>query len=117
MLGASYAALARAGGGCQPSRQHRAASEAELLAQALPRVDALIAEGVSMIEIKSGYGLQCAAELKMLRVARRLAQMRPVRIKTSFLGAHVVPPNLGVTLTAILIRCAFQRFGRPMRRG
>lgn len=102
---------------CQPSRQHRAASEAELLAQALPRVDALIAEGVSMIEIKSGYGLQCAAELKMLRVAHRLAQMRPVRIKTSFLGAHVVPPNLGVTLTAILIRCAFQRFGRPMRRG
>jgi imidazolonepropionase len=71
----------------------RAASEAELLAQALPRVDALIAEGVSVIEIKSGYGLQCAAELKMLRVARRLAQMRPVRIKTSFLGAHAVPPE------------------------
>ena len=93
LLGASYAAVARAGGGCQPSRQHRAASEAELLAQALPRVDALIAEGVSMIEIKSGYGLQCAAELKMLRVARRLAQMRPVRIKTSFLGAHAVPPE------------------------
>ena len=94
LQGTSYEAVARAGGGIVSTvKATRAASEAELLAQALPRVDALIAEGVSMIEIKSGYGLQCAAELKMLRVARRLAQMRPVRIKTSFLGTHAVPPE------------------------
>ena len=94
LQGTSYEAVARAGGGIVSTvKATRAASEAELLAQALPRVDALIAEGVSMIEIKLGYGLQCAAELKMLRVARRLAQMRPVRIKTSFLGTHAVPPE------------------------
>ena len=62
-----------------------------MIAQALPRLDALLAEGVATVEIKSGYGLDCETELRMLRVARHLAHLRPVRVKTSFLGAHAVP--------------------------
>jgi imidazolonepropionase len=66
-------------------------SEGELIAQALPRLDALIAEGVATVEIKSGYGLTIADELKMLRVARKLGTLRPVRVKTSYLAAHATP--------------------------
>ena len=72
----------------------RAASEDELLRGALRFADALIAEGVSVIEVKSGYGLDVETELKMLRVARRIGQVRPVRIRTSFLGAHAVPQEM-----------------------
>lgn len=90
--GASYEAIARAGGGIVSTvRATRAASEAALYAQALPRLKALMAEGVSTIEIKSGYGLDIETELKMLRVARRLGREMPVRVVTSFLGAHTVP--------------------------
>ncbi|MCB1428561.1 MAG: amidohydrolase family protein, partial [Nitratireductor sp.] len=90
--GASYEEIARAGGGIVSTVAHtRAASEAELLASALLRVDALIGEGVTAIEIKSGYGLDVESELKMLRVARRIADERPIRVRTSFLGAHAVP--------------------------
>ena len=92
--GASYADIARAGGGIASTvRLTRAASEEELVAQALPRLDALIAGGVTTIEIKSGYGLERDGEIKMLRVARRLAEMRPITVKTSFLGAHALPPE------------------------
>lgn len=92
--GASYEAIARAGGGIVSTvAATRAASEAELLAQALPRLDALLAEGVSCVEVKSGYGLDLETELRMLRVARQLGQQRPVRIRTSFLGAHAVPAD------------------------
>ena len=92
LQGASYEEIARAGGGIVSTvAATRAASEAELLAQALPRLDALLAEGVSCIEVKSGYGLDLKTELAMLRTARRLAEMRPVRVRTSFLGAHAVP--------------------------
>ncbi|MBI1416427.1 MAG: imidazolonepropionase [Limimaricola sp.] len=92
--GASYADVARAGGGILSTvRATRAADEAALLAAALPRVDALIAEGVAVIEIKSGYGLDTETELRMLRVARRIGLVRPVRVVTSFLGAHAVPPE------------------------
>lgn len=92
--GASYEQVARAGGGIVSTmRATRAASEDELLAQALPRLDALIAEGVQLLEIKSGYGLTIADEIKMLRVARRLAEQRPVRIVTSWLAAHALPPE------------------------
>ena len=92
--GASYEEIARAGGGIVSTVAHtRAASEAELLASALPRVDTLIGEGVTAIEIKSGYGLDVESELKMLRVARRIADERPIRVRTSFLGAHAVPPE------------------------
>ena len=90
--GASYEEVARAGGGIVSTvTATRAADESSLIAQALPRLDALIAEGVSCVEIKSGYGLDFDTELRMLRAARRLAQLRPVRIRTSFLGAHAVP--------------------------
>lgn len=92
--GASYEEVARAGGGIVSTvNATRAASEADLLTDALRRVDALIAEGVTLIEVKSGYGLDEETELKMLRVARRIAEARPVEIRTTFLGAHAVPPD------------------------
>lgn len=92
--GATYEEVARAGGGIISTvKATRAASEEDLLAAALTRVDALIAEGVTAIEIKSGYGLDRDTELRMLRVARRIAKVRPVTIKTSFLGAHAIPPE------------------------
>ena len=93
--GASYEELARAGGGIMSTvTATRAASEDQLLTTALPRLDALLAEGVSCMEVKSGYGLDHDTELTMLRVARRLASLRPVRIRTSFLGAHAVPKGV-----------------------
>jgi imidazolonepropionase len=90
--GASYEEVARAGGGIVSTvTATRAADEDALLAQALPRLDALLAEGVATVEVKSGYGLDVETELRMLRVARRLETVRPVRVRTSFLGAHAVP--------------------------
>ena len=90
--GASYQEVAQAGGGIVSTvTATRAASEDELLADALIRIDAMIAEGVTFIEVKSGYGLDRETELKMLRVARRIAKVRPIEVKTSFLGAHAVP--------------------------
>ena len=92
--GASYAEVARAGGGILSTvRTTRGASEADLLAQALARVDAMIAEGVAVIEVKSGYGLDIDTELRMLRVARAIGQNRPVQVVTSWLAAHAVPPE------------------------
>jgi imidazolonepropionase len=92
--GATYEEIARAGGGIASTmKATRAASKAELVEAALPRVDALIAEGVTTVEVKSGYGLSVPDELKMLRAARTLAQRRPVTIRTTFLGAHALPPE------------------------
>ncbi len=92
--GASYEEIARAGGGIVSTmRATRAASEDELVASALPRLDALIAEGVTTIEIKSGYGLDTESEIRMLRAARRLETERSVQIATTFLGAHALPPE------------------------
>jgi imidazolonepropionase len=94
LAGASYAEIAASGGGIVSSmRALREASEEELLAQSLPRLDALMAEGVTTIEIKSGYGLDVDNELKMLRCARRFAALRPVTIRTTHLAAHAVPPE------------------------
>lgn len=94
LQGASYEQIARAGGGIISTvSQTRAASTDALLAQALPRVDALIAEGACLIEVKSGYGLDRDTELRMLRAARTIAKVRAVRVQTSFLGAHAVPPE------------------------
>ncbi len=91
--GASYAEIARTGGGILASvTAVAAATEDDLVAQSLPRLDALLAEGTSTVEIKSGYGLDIAAELRMLRAARRLGRLRPVRIVTTWLAAHAVPP-------------------------
>src|SRR3546814_11119879 len=74
-------------------RATREASEEELVESALPRLDALIAEGVTTIEIKSGYGLSTDDELKMLRAARALGEQRTVRVEPTFLGAHALPPE------------------------
>ena len=93
--GASYEDISRAGGGIISTvTATREADEETLLAEALKRADALIAEGVGVIEIKSGYGLDLETELKMLRVARAIGGERPVRIATSFLGAHAVPRGM-----------------------
>lgn len=94
LQGASYEEIARAGGGILSTvKATRAASEDELFASADRRLQALIAEGVTTVEIKSGYGLETEAELKQLRVARRIGRERPVTVRTSFLGAHAVPPE------------------------
>ncbi|WUR13924.1 imidazolonepropionase [[Empedobacter] haloabium] len=92
--GATYEDIARAGGGIMSTvRATRAASEEELLAASLPRIASLLAEGVTTLEIKSGYGLDVASEAKMLRVARRIGRELPVRVVTTFLGAHALPPE------------------------
>jgi imidazolonepropionase len=94
LQGKTYEEIARAGGGILSTvRATRAAGEDELVDAALPRLDALIAEGVTTVEIKSGYGLTLADEIKMLRAARRLGEVRPVRIKTTLLAAHALPPE------------------------
>jgi imidazolonepropionase len=90
--GVSYTEIAKAGGGIAATvAATRAASEEDLLTSARPRLDALLAEGVTTIEIKSGYGLDVETELKMLRAARRLGETAPVSVVTSFLGAHALP--------------------------
>ena len=92
--GASYAEIAAAGGGIVSTmRAVRAASVEDLVAESLPRLDALLAEGVGTVEIKSGYGLSVEAELTMLRAARALARLRRVRIRTTWLAAHALPPE------------------------
>jgi len=94
LRGASYADIARAGGGIVATvRATRAADEAALLAASLPRLDAMLAEGVTTIEIKSGYGLSLEDESRQLRVARRLGELRAVEVVPTFLGAHAVPPD------------------------
>jgi len=92
--GASYEDIARQGGGILSTvRATRAASEDELLRQSLGRVRTLLAEGVTTLEIKSGYGLTLAGEANMLRVARRIGRLLPVSVHTTFLGAHALPPE------------------------
>ena len=94
LAGASYEEVARAGGGILATvKGTRAASEDELIAATLPRLDALIAEGVTTIEIKSGYGLETDAEARQLRAARALGRLRPISVTTTFLGAHALPPE------------------------
>ena len=92
--GATYEDIARAGGGIMATvRATRAAGEDELLHQSLPRIRALLAEGVTTLEIKSGYGLDLETEAKMLRVARRVGGTLPVNVSATFLGAHALPPE------------------------
>lgn len=94
LLGKSYEDIAKAGGGIISTvRATREASEAELVALALPRLDAFIAEGVTTIEIKSGYGLTVKDEIKMLRAAQQLETERPIRVRKTLLAAHAVPPE------------------------
>jgi imidazolonepropionase len=94
LAGVSYEEIARAGGGIVSTvKATRAASEDGLVAATLPRLDCLLAEGVTTVEIKSGYGLDRETEVRMLRAARRLAQERKIAVITSFLGAHALPPE------------------------
>jgi imidazolonepropionase len=95
LAGASYEEIARAGGGIVSTvKATRQASTDELVTMALPRLDALIAEGITTIEIKSGYGLELDTERRQLQAARRLAGERPISVRTTFLGAHTVPSEM-----------------------
>lgn len=94
LKGATYEEIAKAGGGIRSTvNATRAATEDELFTQSAKRLSALIAEGVTTVEIKSGYGLDLASELKQLSVARRLGRELPVTVRTTFLGAHALPPE------------------------
>jgi imidazolonepropionase len=107
LAGTTYADIARQGGGILSTvRATRDATEEELLKTALRRIDALIGEGVGTVEVKSGYGLELAAERKSLKVARRLAEERRVMIRTSFLGAHALPPEFANNRTAYVVHLA-----------
>ncbi len=95
LAGASYEEIARAGGGIRATvAATRAADEATLLRQSRPRLAALLADGVTTVEVKSGYGLDLDTELRQLRVARRLGELLPVTVRATFLGAHAVPAEL-----------------------
>ena len=92
LQGATYEEIARQGGGIVSTvAATREADEASLLGQSTPRLQSLLAEGVTTVEIKSGYGLDMETELRMLRVARKLGERFPVRVRTTFLGAHALP--------------------------
>jgi imidazolonepropionase len=94
LAGATYEEIAQAGGGILSTvRVARAASEAELVAATLPRLDALLAEGATTVEIESGYGLDRETELRQLRAARALARLRPVDVRTTYFGLHALPPE------------------------
>lgn len=96
LAGASYAEIAAAGGGIAATvAATRAATIDELVAQSLPRLDRMLADGVTTVEIKSGYGLDHDSELRLLRAARRLGDVRDVGVVTTFLGAHALPPEAG----------------------
>lgn len=94
LQGVSYSEIARSGGGIMSTvNATREASDEQMLFDALTRVDALLAEGVGTLEIKSGYGLDEDTELRMLRIARQIAEQRNITVRTSFLGAHALPPE------------------------
>lgn len=108
LLGASYQEIARAGGGILSTvRDTRAASEDELFEQSLSRAEALLADGVATLEIKSGYGLDLANETKMLRVARRIGAELGITVRTTFLGAHALPPEFADDADAYIGACCF----------
>src|SRR6201996_2673426 len=94
LAGASYEEIARRGGGIVSTvKATRQANEQELVSSAQRRLDMLIGEGVTTIEIKSGYGLELVTERRQLQAARRLGRVNPITVKTSFLGAHAIPPE------------------------
>jgi len=96
LAGASYEEIARAGGGIASTvRATRAANEEQLVAESLPRLDRLLAEGVTAVEVKSGYGLDLESETRLLKAARRLGVQREVSVVATFLGAHALPPGAG----------------------
>ena len=108
LLGVSYEDIARAGGGILSTvRDTRAASEDALFEQSLPRARALVSDGVATIEIKSGYGLDLENETKMLRVARRIGAELGITVRTTFLGAHALPPEFADDADAYVGACCF----------
>ncbi|KTR02190.1 imidazolonepropionase [Aureimonas ureilytica] len=118
LAGASYEEIARAGGGIVSSlAATRALSVEALVETALPRLDALLAEGVSTVEIKSGYGLEIEAECRMLEAARRLETLRPVRVRTSWLAAHALPPEYKDRKSDYLSEVAIPGLHEAHRRG
>ena len=118
LSGVPYEAIARAGGGIVSTmRATRAASEADLVAAALPRLDALIAEGVTTIEIKSGYGLELETELRQLAAARALGAARPITVTTTFLGAHALPPEANGDADAYVDRLVAEMLPAVARAG
>jgi imidazolonepropionase len=103
LAGATYAEISRRGGGIASTvKATRLASEDELVASGQPRLDALIAEGATTVEIKSGYGLELETERRQLRAARRLGRERSVTVRTTFLGAHAMPPEMAGNKTAYI---------------
>ena len=118
LAGATYEEVARAGGGIVSSvRALRAASEDQLVRETLPRLDALIAEGVTTVEVKSGYGLDLENEVKALRAARRLGDERPVTVRTTCLSAHALPPEAGGDKDAFIALVADQILPAIAREG
>lgn len=108
LAGESYASIAAAGGGIQHSvRQTRAASVDELYAAALPRARQLIADGVTTVEIKSGYGLELEAERRMLKVARRLGRTLGISVRTSYLALHTLPFDAPARADYVQAACAW----------
>jgi len=94
LTGVSYEEIAKQGGGIISTvKATRAATEQELLDLAIKRATQLMSEGVTSLEIKSGYGLDTDTEIKMLKVARKVGGQLPINVKTSFLGAHAIPPE------------------------
>ncbi len=118
LAGATYEDIARFGGGIVSTMTAtRAAGEARLVAETLPRLDALLAEGATTIEVKSGYGLSLDAEARQLRAARALADHRKVDITTTFLGAHALPPEAGGDKNAYIDRVCSEMLPAIARAG
>jgi imidazolonepropionase len=116
--GATYEEIARAGGGIRSTvAATRALSEDALYEASLPRLEALLAEGVTTVEIKSGYGLDAASEAKSLRVARRLGRDLPVTVATTFLGAHALPPEFAGRSDAFIDAVANEMLPAVAREG
>jgi imidazolonepropionase len=118
LAGATYEEIARAGGGIVSSvRATRALDVDGLVAAALPRLDALLAEGVATIEIKSGYGLDIASECRILEAGRALEAVRPIRVRTSWLAAHAVPADYAGHPDAYLDEVAITGLREAHRQG
>lgn len=118
LAGASYEEVARTGGGIRASvAATRAASEDDLFRQSLPRLDRLIAEGVTFLEVKSGYGLELETEAKQLRVARRLATARPIAVTPTYLAAHALPAEFAADRAAYVDRIVTTDLPEIARRG
>lgn len=116
--GKTYEEITREGGGIRTTmRATRNASVEELVVGAAPRLERLLAEGVTTVEIKSGYGLETEAELRMLKAARRLGELHPVTVQTTFLGAHVVPPEFEQDRSAYVDLLCQEMIPRAAREG